>query len=95
MLNKDFLRQILIEDKKLLKLSEVQWIEVQKFEVLSDTSLLPNFAEDERMMVIFPDRLPNGRLLDRTYFFNVMHTLRADYTKELICVTQNNRHQAS
>ena len=46
MLNKDFLRQILVEEKKLLELSEVHWIEVPKYEELSVKSLYPKFNGD-------------------------------------------------
>ena len=39
MLNKDFLRQILIEQKKLLTLAEVKMVSVPKFEELSVKNL--------------------------------------------------------
>ena len=32
----------------------------------------------------FPDTLPKGRVMDRTYFFNVMMTLNSEYTAKLI-----------
>ena len=75
MLNKDFLRQILAEVKSLLTLADVQWIEVPKYEELSVVSLFEKFKHDEKMMRYLPDRLPKGRLPDRTYFFNVLHTI--------------------
>ena len=50
MLNKDFLRQILVEEKKLLELGEVRWIEVPKYEELSVKNLWPRFQEDELIM---------------------------------------------
>ena len=92
MLNKDFLRQILVEEKKLLELSEVHWIEVPKYEELSVKSLYPKFLGDDKMMTYFPDRLPKGRLPDRAYFFNLMNTVYPEYTQELIRVAQSNRH---
>lgn len=95
MLNKDFLRQILVDDKKLLTLKDVKWIEAPRYEELSVTNLLPKFAEDESVMIFFPDRLPKGRLPDRAYFFNILNTVHEQYTQELISVAQRNRHQAS
>ena len=95
MLNKDFLRQILAEVKSLLTLADVQWIEVPKYEELSVVSLFEKFKHDDKMMRYLPDRLPKGRLPDRTYFFNVLHTIYPAYTKELVRQAQNNRHQAS
>ena len=84
MLNKDFLRQILIEEKKLLELKDVRWIEAPKYDELSVKSLWPRFKEDELVMVYFPSQLPKGRLPDRSYFFNVLHTVYEEYTRTLI-----------
>ena len=50
MLNKDFLRSILIEEKKLMYLSEVHWIQVPKLEELSVTNLFEVFKDDVKMM---------------------------------------------
>ena len=46
-------------------------------------------------MAYIPDRLPKGRLPDRSYFFNILSTLYYEYTQELIRVATNHRHQAS
>ena len=86
MLNKDFLRKILIEEKKLLSLSEVKWIEVPKFDEISVKALWPTMQEDDSMMEYFPSQLPKGRLPDRSYFFNIMHSLYPVYTSELVRV---------
>ena len=45
-------------------------------------------------MEYFPDNLPKGRLPDRAYFFNILHTIHPHYTQELVKVAQNNRNQA-
>ena len=95
MLNKDFLRQILTEDKKLLALSEVRWTEVPKLAELSVSNLFNTFKQDVKFMAYIPDRLPKGRLPDRSYFFNILSTLYYEYTQELIRVATNHRHQAS
>ena len=84
MLNKDFLRQILLEQKKLLTLEEVKIVEVPKFQELSVQNLYPKFINKPKFMIYFPDKLPKGRLPDLSYFFNVINTLYPDYTKELI-----------
>ena len=46
MLNKDFLREVLSEQKKLLELNQVSWIEVPKYEELSVKALYPKFEAD-------------------------------------------------
>ena len=70
----------------MLTLSEVKWIEVPKFDEISVKALWPTMKEDENMMEYFPSQLPKGRLPDRSYFFNIMHSLYPDYTAELVRV---------
>ena len=95
MLNKDFLRQILAEDKKLLALSDVKWIEVPKYDELAVNSIFDRFKADEGLMAYLPDRLPKGRVPDRTYFFNVLHSLYPEFVKQMVRVAQDNRHVAA
>ena len=84
MVTKDFLRQILAEDKQLLKMSEVKQVNIPKFDELSVKNLFPKFKEDADVMSYLPDRLPSGKLPDRTYFFNVLNTVRPEYVKEMV-----------
>ena len=42
--------------------------------------MYPKFQDDKEVMAYFPDRLPKGRLSDRTYFFNILSTVHPDYT---------------
>ena len=91
MINKDFLRKILTEEKKLLTLNEKKEVNVARFDELSVKQLYPKFKNDASFMAYFPDSLPKGRLPDRTYFFNVMNTLYPEYTQSLIQTANNNR----
>ena len=45
MMNKDFLRAVLADKKKLLKLSDVKMINVPKYEELSVKNLLPHIEK--------------------------------------------------
>jgi len=81
MINRDYLKQILSDKKKLLPLSELRCVAVPKFDELSVKNLFPMVLQDKQIMLYFPDSLPQGRLPDRTYFFNVMHTLRPELVK--------------
>ena len=80
MINKDFLRKILLEEKKLLTLEEKKEVSVPKYDELSVNMLYPKFKDDARFMAYFPDILPKGRWPDRKYFFNVMNTIYPEYT---------------
>ena len=47
MVNKDFLKQILADEKQLLPIAECRSINVPKFDELSVKNIYPLFAEDE------------------------------------------------
>ena len=84
MINKDFLRKILIDEKRLLTLEEKRDVNVPKYDELSVNILYPKFKDDRRFMAYFPDKLPKGRWPDRKYFYNVMNTLYPEYTQSLV-----------
>ena len=46
MLNREYLRQILADQKQLMKLEEVRFIVVPKFDELSVANISSNFYED-------------------------------------------------
>ena len=80
MVNKDFLRQVFVEEKKLLPLSDVKWIQMPRYDELSVVNLYPKFKADAEIMAYLPDRLPKGRLPDREYLFNIVNTVHPEYT---------------
>ena len=84
MYNKDFLQAVLNENKKLLKLKNVKFINVPVYDELSVKKFWPMMQNDAEFMNHFPDRLPVGRIPDRDYFWNVMNTLNEEYVTELI-----------
>jgi hypothetical protein len=84
MINKDFLKLVLSEKKKLLRLSELRCVVVPKFDELSVKNIFPLIMKDRDVLQYFPDSYPKGRAPDRTYTFNVLHTVRPDYVKNLI-----------
>ena len=83
-INKDFLKQVFKEEKTLFKLSEVSYVNVPLYDELSVRKLYPIHQNDERVMRYLPDPRPDGRLPDRTYFFNVLNTLKPEYMRNVI-----------
>jgi hypothetical protein len=79
MVNKDFLRQILMEEKQLLPMSAVKSVNVPAYDELSVRNLWGSCQQSPELMLYFPDKLPVGRLPDRKYMFDVMNTLNPDY----------------
>ena len=84
MINKDFLKEILAEEKELIPIADVRFINVPMFDELSVKRLWPEMQLSPDFMKFFPDKLPKGRLPDRDYFFNVMNTVNHPYTSQLI-----------
>ena len=83
-INKDFLKQVLQGLKKLLELSEVRYVNVPLYDELSVKKFYPMFLHDEEVMSYLPDARQDGRKPDRTYFFNLLNTLKPEYMRNII-----------
>ncbi len=70
MINKDFLKQVFVHEKKLFKLADVKFKHVPLFDELSVVQLWPLMQADEEFMQYMPSKLPKGRVPDRDYFFS-------------------------
>ena len=79
MINKDFLKGVLTDKKKLLPLSKVKHVNVPHYEELSVKQFWPILSTDENFKSYMPDPTAEGRLPDRTYFWNVANTVQHDY----------------
>ena len=84
MLNRDFMKQLLVEDKKLLELRQVVHCSVPKFDELSVKKFWPLMQKDAVFMLYMPDPTLDGRLPEREYFWNVLNTLQTEYVQRLI-----------
>ena len=79
MLNKDFLKEIFTEEKKLLRLDEVKRICVPLYDELAVIKLWPMMKSDQELMKFFPTKMAKGRVPDREYFFNVLNNFQGEY----------------
>ena len=84
MMNKDFLKEVLAEDKFLLPLDEVCRINVPLYDELSVIKIWPMMKEDEIFMSYFPSKMLKGRVPDREYFFNILNTFQPTYLQTLL-----------
>jgi len=84
MLNRDFMKQLLAEEKKLLELRQVVHVSVPRFDELSVKKFWPLLQRDPVFMLYMPDPVPEGRLPEREYFWNVLNTLQTEYVGRLI-----------
>ena len=84
MITKDFLRQVLEEKKRLLRMDAVRRINVPKYDELSVKNLFPKFSDDEALMSFMPDRMPKGKTIDREYFFNCLNTVKPEFVRDMV-----------
>ena len=84
MINKDFLKAVLAEEKALLKLAEVKFKHVPLYDELAVLALWPPMQKDAEFMKYMPSKLPKGRIPNREYFFNVLNTLKEGYVTSLL-----------
>jgi hypothetical protein len=82
--NRDFLRQVLAGEKQLLKIADVKFVQIPRFDELSVTNLLPRFAADPKVMQYMPDKTAKGKGIDREYFFNVLNTVHPERMAKMI-----------
>jgi hypothetical protein len=84
MINRDYLREVMADQKRFLKMSEVRWVNVPQFEELSVQAIYPIIAKDAEVKIYFPEKLAKNKLPDRDYMYNVVNTLRPEYVKNLV-----------
>ena len=92
MFTREFAKEVLRGDKKLLKLKEVKFIEVVKYDELAVKHLYGEFIELPLMAEYFPNKYPKGRQCDREYMFNVANTLHEEVVKAVIEHALKQRH---
>ena len=72
--NKDFLKLVFVEEKRLLHKTEVDPIEVPHYDELSVKALWPQFAKDKNISPYFPDSFAADKGPARKYFFDILNT---------------------
>ena len=83
-MNKDFLKEVLTEDKALLRLDQVSRVNVPLYDELSVANIWPMMKIDEKLMMYFPTKMAKNRLPDRGYMFNILNTFQPNYLQALI-----------
>ena len=94
MVNKDFIRQVLSDEKELMEVDAVKKVNMPRYDELSVKSFWPLIQGNQRAMRFFPDSLPKGRQPDHEYFWNVYNTLEEPYVRQLIAHANEQRNSA-
>lgn len=90
-MNKDFLKQVLVGEKQLLKMAKVKPVNVPNYDELSVKRLYPLLKEDPELSQYLPDVTSKSRLPARDYFFTVLNTLQPAYLEAIIKKAQDSR----
>ena len=91
MVTKDHLKQILQGEKKLLKMSKVQFVNKPYYDETGVKRLYLEVLKMPGMVDYFPDRYPKGRQCDLTNMYNVWHSLYPEEVQEVIKHANNQR----
>jgi len=73
--------------------NEVKRINVPHYEELSVKSIVDMYKDDERLWKYLPTVYAKGKQLDRTFFFNILHTVHPDALPELIAHAREQRQK--
>ena len=94
MINKDFIKQVLQEEKALMALDKVKFVSVPHYDELSVKKFHPMLMEDDDFRKYMPEPTKDERLPDRTFFWNIAHTLHGKYVKNVITHANDLRMKA-
>ena len=84
MINKDFIKDILAGNRRVMKKSEVRFIKVPQYDELSVKNLWPEFKKDADFVSYFPATFPKGKGPPREYFFDILNTLHPEYLGQVL-----------
>ncbi len=93
MVNKDFIKQVLVDKKKLIPRSQLRPIVVPNYDELSVKNLWADAKDDPELNVFFPNHDKDKKLPPREYFFNVLNTIQPEYLDQIIRHAQNQREE--
>ena len=69
---------VLEGSKKFVPKDELKPYKASNFPECSVKVLYEEYKEHPRMMPYLPPKMPKGRTIDRTYFFNIMNTFTGE-----------------
>ena len=92
--NKDFLKAVFTNEKKLLKKFEVNYISVPHWDELAVSKLWPQFRSDAGINIYFQDEYPDAKGPSREYFFNILNSTYPDYLSQIMTHASKMRFSA-
>ena len=94
LVNKNFLKKVLRNEKSLLKMEEVKLVKVPTYEELSVKAMYDEVLEDEDVRKYLPDQGAKAKPIHRFFFFNILNSVYPEYVQALIEESQRRRNEA-
>jgi hypothetical protein len=79
-----FARDVLEGKRTLLSNAEVRRIVWPNYAEISVKALWPEFSVREETAQYFPSYIPQGRQMDKTFFFNVLNTIVPEELEQIL-----------
>ena len=95
MVTKDFLKDVLVGKKKLLRMSEVRFINPPLYDEIAVKHLYNDVSKQPLVKDYFPDEFPKGCQCDRSYFYNVWNSKYPNQVEETIKYANSQRYTVS
>jgi len=90
-----FLGEVITGKKRVLKKKDVPRLSAPHWQELSLKEIWPKVSQDKELLLYFPrESKLDMRPPDRTFFWGVMQTIRADFCEVLIGEAKAKRNQA-
>ena len=89
--NKIFIQKLYKGEKQILKMENVRFINVPKYDELSVTNMLKLVKNDTELLKFWPDEYIAGMQPSRQFFFNTINTVYPGFLKQLITNSNQQR----
>lgn len=83
-INRDFVKQLLIGEKKAFRQSEVKYIDMPFYPELSVKNLIDMFKDDKEVSIYVRDKFWEGKPPTRGFIFNIVNTVYPGYCEQLV-----------
>ena len=89
---KDFLKDVLQNNKRLLRMDQVKFINVPAFDEIGVKYLYDDVVKMPKMTPYFPAKFPKNTQCDKSYFYNVWNTLYPEQVRSVINYANSQRY---
>ena len=92
--NKDFLRQVFADEKKLFKKKNVDFIHVPQWDELSVKNMWKDLKDDATFNIYFQNKFAADKGPCRKYFFDILNTVYPEFLSQIMTHASKQRFAA-